>query len=807
MNNYICIHGHFYQPPRENPWLNEVELQESASPYHDWNERITDECYARNSASRILDSQERIIDIINNYARISFNFGPTLLEWMQKNEPVTYQAILDADKESLERFSGHGSALAQVYNHIIMPLASERDKQTQVRWGIYDFKQRFGRHPEGMWLAETAADTPTLEVLAEHGVKFTILSPYQARRYRKIGEKEWHQAEGANINPRRPYLCKLPSGKEIVLFFYDGPVSQAIAFEHLLDRGEDFANRIVSALDSHTKDPQLMHIATDGETYGHHHRFGEMALSYALDHIERENLAKITVYGEYLEKFPPEYEAEIIEESSWSCAHGVERWRSNCGCNTGGNHGWDQEWRGPLRKAFDWLRDKLDPLYEKEMKTLGADPWLARNNYIELIMDRSEANVEQFIQRHTSQDLTRSEKVTFLKLLDMQYHALLMYTSCGWFFDEVTGIETVQDIFYAARAIQLAQSIHGQDFEVKFVQLLEKARSNHPERVNAAVAYKKTVKPTIIDLLRVGAHYAVASLFSEHTRRKTIYSYEAISQQHNMITAGRQKLAVGRAKIRSLVTWEEVVITYGVLHLGDHQLFGGVRRYMSDEDYTQLHHELATAFDKGNVSEVIMLLDKHFESHNYSFWHLFKDDQKKILDQVLEHTMENVENNLQQLYDNNYPLVAAIKTLGMKLPKPLRITVEHIINTKLLRQLESDVPDSQEIKRLLDEASRMKLKLSQSVLKFAAAHRVDTLMQHVRDNQEDQDTMELLIDLLKVIDNSKLNPDFWHAQNIAFRMKEEVYDTYKQHSERGDKEAASWNEKFELLATNLNLKI
>ncbi|WP_162054875.1 DUF3536 domain-containing protein [Pontibacter pamirensis] len=808
MNRYICIHGHFYQPPRENPWLNEVELQESASPYHDWNERINDECYARNSASRILDGNGKIEDIMNNYAHISFNFGPTLLEWMQKKEPETYEAILEADIESRERFSGHGSALAQVYNHIIMPLANARDKQTQVVWGIYDFQKRFGRKPEGMWLAETAADTPTLEVLAERGIKFTILSPYQAKRYRRVGEKEWHSAVGANIDPRRPYLCKLPSGKEIVLFFYDAPVSQGIAFERLLNRGEDLANRLIGALHTKREEPQLMHIATDGETYGHHHRFGEMALSFALEHIEAEELAKITIYGEFLEKFPPQYEAEIIEQTSWSCAHGVERWQSNCGCNTGGNSGWDQQWRGPLRKAFDWLRDQLTPLFEKEIKKLGAAPWAARNDYVQVIMDRSEQNVAAFIQSHTTRELSKMEKVRFLKLLEMQYHTLLMYTSCGWFFDEVTGIETVQDIYYAARAIQLAHSISGQDtdYEKPFLKLLRQAKSNHKDLGNAAEAYLKSVKPTILDLRRVGAHYAVSSLFAEHKKEVELYSYKATSLEYEQMAAGRQNLAVGRANICSMVTWEEEVITFSVLHLGDHQLFGGVREFVSAENYANLTGELRIAFERGNVSEVIMLLDKHFESHSYSFWHLFKDDQKKILDQVLENTMQNVESNFEQLYYNNYPLISAIKTLGMKLPEPLQTTVEYILNTKLLHEFKSETPATQEVKRLLEEAKRMKVKLSYTSLEFALSHRANQLMKYVQEHPNNLRKMQLLIDLLDVLESSKLEGDYWQAQNIAFRMQQTIYKKYLKHSELGDKEAAAWIEKFDVLCSNLNLK-
>lgn len=801
------MHGHFYQPPRENPWLNEVELQESAAPYHDWNERISDECYARNSASRILNGKGGIIDIINNYSYISFNFGPTLLEWMQKKDPETYQAVLEADKESQVRFGGHGSAIAQVYNHIIMPLANERDKQTQVLWGIYDFRKRFNRDPEGMWLAETAADTPTLEVLAEHGIKFTILSPYQAKAYRRIGDKEWHNAEGANINPRRPYLCKLPSGRQIVLFFYDGPVSQGIAFEGLLNRGEDLANRLVGTFDNKTKEPQLMHIATDGETYGHHHRFGEMALSYALNHIEQEGLAKITVYAQYLQEHPPQYEAQIIEQSSWSCYHGVERWRSNCGCNTGGHNDWNQEWRGPLRQAFDWLRDTLAPLYEQEMKKLSADPWATRNNYIQVIMDRSEENVANFIKANASRELSHEEQIRFLKLLEMEYHTLLIYTSCGWFFDEVTGIETVQDIYYAARAVQLANELSGQNFETDFVKLLQEAKSNIADMKDAAYAYNEFVRPTIIDLLRVGAHYAVSSIFEDHSDELDLYSFSASSLEYDYSEAGRQRLAVGQARIKSKITWEEVVITYGVLHLGDHQLFGGVREFMSHEDYEKLRQELKTAFERGNVSEVIMLLDKHFESHSYSFWHLFKDDQKKILDQVLQQTMENVENDFQQLYDNNYPLISAMKTIGAKLPRPLQTTVDHIVNSRLLREFEAETPDAAEISRLLAEVKRMNVKLNYNTLEFALTQRVDLLMKKIQDTPLDLHTATLLIELLEVVGKSKLETDYWQAQNIAFKMQRGIYADMLQKYQQGDKEAAQWCDTMKKLFLNLNLNV
>jgi alpha-amylase/alpha-mannosidase (GH57 family) len=380
---YVCVHGHFYQPPRENPWLETVEMQESAAPYHDWNERITSECYAPNGASRIQNKQNQIIRIVNNYSRMSSNFGPTLLSWLADFAPRTYRMILDADIASMERYSGHGSAIAQVYNHVIMPLASKRDARTQIRWGIADFKHRFGRMPEGMWLAETAVSRSVLDLMAQEGIRFTILAPHQCARVRPLHqnssaddgsshtESHWTETPNASIDPSRPYLVKLDKGRSIAVFFYDGPASRAIAFEGLLNSGEGFGERLIRGFnpDKPADEPQLAHVATDGESYGHHHRHGEMALSYAMHWIEENHHAVLTNYGEFLDRFPPQWEAEVVDNSSWSCVHGVERWRSNCGCN-GGKPGWNQLWRGPLRQALDLLRDRTAPLAEATAKPL-----------------------------------------------------------------------------------------------------------------------------------------------------------------------------------------------------------------------------------------------------------------------------------------------------------------------------------------------------------------------------------------------------------------------------------------------------
>ncbi|MBL7776289.1 MAG: DUF3536 domain-containing protein, partial [Saprospiraceae bacterium] len=429
-NKYICVHGHFYQPPRENAWLETVEQQQSARPFHDWNERINFECYAPNAAARILDKERWIVKIRNNYNRISFNFGPTLLTWMEQNDPEAYALLLKADQRSQERYGSHGSALAQVHSHLILPLANYRDKVTQVYWGVRDFEYRFKRYPEGIWLAETAVDTETLEVLAAHGIQFTVLAPRQAKAVRKLGSASWKPVEADTIDTRRPYCCQLPSGRRISVYFYHGRVAQEVAFNGLLNNGKAFAERLLSILDD-GPEAQLAHIATDGESYGHHHRFGEMALAAALNHIEDNGLATLTNYGQFLELHPPEWEVDIHENSSWSCLHGVERWRDNCGCNTGGNPGWHQRWRKPLRDTLDWLRDQLVPAYEKAARPYLADPWKARNEYIEVMLRRTDNSVREFFEQQARKTLTEQEKTKVLRLLEMQRHAVLMYTSCG----------------------------------------------------------------------------------------------------------------------------------------------------------------------------------------------------------------------------------------------------------------------------------------------------------------------------------------------------------------------------------------
>lgn len=478
---FLTVHGHFYQPPRENPWLEEVEAEEGAAPYHDWNERITAECYTPNG---------------DNLRKISFNFGPTLLSWLKRHAPETYARILEADRLSRSERGGHGNAIAQAYNHVIMPLATRRDKVTQIRWGIEDFRHRFGRDPEGLWLPETAVDRETLDILAESGLRFTILAPWQARRVRQLAGGKWKDVTSGRINPSQAYRFVAAGGQSLALFFYAAPISRAIAFEGALADGETLRARLMAGFSSERT--EFVNVATDGESYGHHRRGGDRALAGALEKIEGGGEAILTNYGALLAVHPPTHEVEIVERTSWSCSHGVERWRGDCGCRVG-HPEWHQRWRAPLRETLDWLRDELDLFYEMRLGKLLTDPWAARDDYIHLLLDRSGASRAEFFRRHQRGPLEAFHEAEALTLLELQRHRLFMFTSCGWFFDDISGHEAVLVLKHAARAMQLARSLGFSGLEEELIRRLAAAPSNISECGDGAQVYRRLVLPVKLD--------------------------------------------------------------------------------------------------------------------------------------------------------------------------------------------------------------------------------------------------------------------------------------------------------------------
>jgi alpha-amylase/alpha-mannosidase (GH57 family) len=811
---YLCVHGHFYQPPRENPWLETVELQESAAPYHDWNERITSECYAPNGASRIVNPQHQITRIVNNYARMSLNFGPTLLSWLEDFAPRTYRMIQDADQVSALRYSNHGSALAQVYNHIIMPLASERDARTQIRWGIADFEHRFGRKPEGMWLAETAVSRSVLDLLAQERIKFTILAPHQSLRVRPIaapGEPPapWSDTPNASVDTTQPYLVNLDEGRSIAVFFYDGPRSRAIAFEGLLNDGETFAKRLLSGFlpDKPASEPQLVHVATDGESYGHHHKHGEMALSYAMHWVEENKLAQLTNYGEYLEKFPPQWEAEVVDNSSWSCSHGVERWRANCGCN-GGKAGCNQLWRAPLRQALDLLRDRTAPLAETVAAPLLKDLWAARDAYIHIILDRSSDNEDRFFAAHATRELTPAERITVFELLELERHAQLMYTSCGWFFDDISGIETVQIIAYAGRVLQLAHKLFGEstaNLEADFLELLALAKSNSPDETNGAEVYHRFVNTAALDLESVGAHYAISSMFRSYPDSGQIFCFDVQRHSYDVMASGRGRFAVGRASLRSRVTEESEDICFAVLHLGDQNLSAAVKRFTSeDEDtWSDFVASARSSIRRANIPELIRDIDGYFDSSLYSLASLFSDEQQRILKSILDQTLSEVENSLIGIYEEHATLLDFLCEANIPTPVALAVTAGFAINAGLRRGLEADTFDSAEIARLLHRADIDHVALDTDLLSYTADKRMKRAMVRLEAAAElaAPQNLTVLNETLAIAEALRTLPmeiNLWQAQNIWNDLLRRSDSTYW---------SREWRDGFRKVGEALNISV
>jgi alpha-amylase/alpha-mannosidase (GH57 family) len=793
MMRYVCVHGHFYQPPRENPSLEAIELQDSAYPYHDWNERITAECYAPNATSRILDSEQRIIRLVNNYSEMSFNFGPTLLSWLQDKAPRVYHALKDADRLSAAKFGGHGSAVAQGYNHMILPLANRRDKETQVKWGIADFKHRFGRQPEGMWLPETAANTETLEVLAANGILYTIMAPRQAKRVRRKGPRTtWKDVTGDRIDPSRAYSVTLPAKKNIAVFFYDGPISQGVAFEGLLNDGKRFADRLMSGFSDARDWPQLSHIATDGESYGHHHHFGEMALTYALQQIQESKVAELTNYGQFLEKHPPNHFVEIVENSSWSCVHGIERWRSNCGCNSGGHGDWNQLWREPLRKALDWLRDIAAPMFEEKAKPLLKNAWAARNDYIRVILDRSDASVDAFFKDHAAKELNTDEKVVALKLLEMQRHAMLMYTSCGWFFDELSGLETVQVIHYAGRVVELAKEFLGDQLEAQFLEQLRAAKSNIKEHGDGAQIYEKWVKPASVDIEKLAGHYAISSLFENYGEKTTIYCYQVDREQYSLEAEGKLRLAIGRARFSSQVTRESARLSFGVLHLGDHNVTGGVRHAYDEELYEQSKARLIDCFSKANTAAVIRILDEEFSEHSYSLSSLFRDEQRKIVGLILNDSLTSASAAYRTIYENQAPLIRFLNGLSIPVPSAFKAAADVAINSQLKQALLKPDFDADNIASFLKEAANSQVALDKTTLEFAIRRRIEEQAQRFADKPDD---LEVVQRLRKDLEVSRIMPfpvTLWEAQNIAYAPLRKAINDRQPAAEKNEPEAVAW---------------
>ncbi len=689
--NPVVVHCHFYQPPRENPWSGALDPEDSARPFHDWNERIHFECYRPNGFARVFDSRGAIERIVNNYAAISFNFGPTLMGWLERSHPETHARIRTADRISLRARHGHGNAIAQAYNHAILPLCNERDRRTQIVWGIAAFRHHFDRRPEAMWLPETACNDATLGALIDAGMRYVILSPHQAARVRPLGGDAWLSVADGTIDPRLPYryFHRDGSGRSLAVFFYDAAAARAIAFESALFSSQTLVDRLEQA-----RGPAgtLVHVATDGESYGHHSRFGERSLAYAIEVEAPSRGFRITNYGEFLELHPPESEVEIKpgpdgEGTAWSCEHGVGRWTRDCGCCTGGREGWNQGWRAPLRAAFDDLRDRAAQVFEEYGGYLFRDPWAARDAYVGLVLDRA-ANRENFLAQLAGCHLHAAEESRALRLLEMQRNAMLMYTSCGWFFADLSGIETVQVMKYAARVVDLMAELGVPAGENRLLEQLAEAKSNLAEMGHGAEVYRRLVAPCRATPGRIAAHIAITGLADEdEDGRFGDFNYRRLHRRERR--HGRLTLAVSRLALESTVSGERRDYGVAALHLGGPDFYCTMHPFRGAAHFRESAHRLWEQLDTASMPALLRLMREEFGPDEFGLDDLLPGGRRAMCEIVYGDLLTDFSAQFAHLLNEFERVAQMLERAGFELPAPVRqfaeLTLGHRLETEVRR--------------------------------------------------------------------------------------------------------------------------
>jgi alpha-amylase/alpha-mannosidase (GH57 family) len=723
----VVLHGHFYQPPRENPWLETIEPQPSAAPFHDWNERIYWECYRPNAFARLVDSEGQILEIVNNFAHLSFNIGPTLMGWLERYDPEVYHRIQQGDRLSRARL-GFGNAIAQNYNHIILPLANERDKITQIHWGIEDFRRHFGRAPEGMWLAETAVDSATLMALVDAGIRFSILAPTQAARCRPIprpdqARPDWFEVSDNTIDPTQPYRCFLPEGRWIDLFFYDGPISRDLSFGGLLHNAEQLGDRLTDLIRPGAT--QVICVAADGETFGHHKPGAEKGLAYAFRRTFPQRGWQMTNFAHYLHHHPPQWEVELKPTTAWSCAHGVDRWQRDCGCGREDNT--QQQWRQPLRESLNGLRDELAAIFERWGSPLFKEVWQARNDYIQLIGEpmtspsaahdpAGASKIAHFLEAHQSRSLQPLEQIDALRLLEMQRQSLLMFTSCGWFFEELSRPEGVQILRYAARAIELAAAVSGRQLETGFLDQLRPARSNVALFSDGAAVYDQLVRPGQVSLNHVAAFAAMRQGLSRHlyseSNRSTalpsqIYACSLHWSEIRWRRIGNLSLMLGQLGVVWNRTQEGQTLNYVVAYLGQNDIQAWLLPTGHAAEWTATQHRLLEESLGGAPTRVILEISRCLPAAELiGLADLLPEERQILLRQLSQATLERLNDVYAQIYRDNTVLISAFHDHGWTAPRELQAAAEITLAqrlTNLLQQFEAQ--DSTDRPTLMAELS------------------------------------------------------------------------------------------------------
>ena len=773
----IIVHGHFYQPPREDPWTREVHREPGAEPFGNWNERIFQECYRANAYARILDEHHRVEAIINNYLHMSFNFGPTLLSWMERHHPITYGRILEADRQSALRRSGHGNAIAQAYNHCILPLCNERDRRTQIRWGLADFRHRFGRQSEGMWLPETACNHDALEALIEEGVKFTILSPYQADKVRGFGQTEWIEVSGGRIDPTLPYAYfhRDGSGRSIDIFFYDGPKSRAIAFEGLLGSSTRFLDHLVDHQDGAGS---MVSVATDGESYGHHFSFGDRCIAHALTVEAQSRGIQVTNYAEHLEHAPPRHEVLIVEGddglgSAWSCAHGVGRWFRDCGCHTGGHDDWNQAWRGPLRQALDLLRDELRTLFEETGQHYFEDPWAARDDYVNVLLEGAPAR-RPFFDRHAKRALSAEDRVAALELLEAQHFGMLMYTSCGWFFSDISGIETQQILKYAGRALDYALQFRPSDLRDRFLGQLAEAQSNHAHEGNGADVFRRHVDSVRLTPRRVVANIAVSSLVDSIGKTGEIGGYTFECSTFTKRPHGRLSLGIGLVDLVDVNTECQHRFAAGAMHLGGVDVYCVVKDQPDDAAFQSTADALLSAFVSQSVPTMLRQLADALGPDEYGLEHLLPETKEQISALIVGDLVRRFSDHYANLYEDNQRALDILQSSGFEVPKELRTAAEFTLSRRfedeIRRQRESADPAAyQRAVEMAEAVVKFGYKIDHSASSRTFEHMISHAVQ-VALGRPGEETFATALSLIDLAHRLHLDVHLGRAQEAVYLL-------------------------------------
>jgi alpha-amylase/alpha-mannosidase (GH57 family) len=691
----VVIHGHFYQPPRENPWTGVIPRQESAHPAHDWNEKITIECYRRNGTSRVISRRNLTADIVNNYAYINFNFGPTLLSWIEAHAPDVYRRILEADRTSRALQDGHGNGIAQVYNHVIMPLASFRDKHTQVVWGLTDFEWRFGRKSESIWLGETAVNLETARVLIDHGIRYVILSPFQALRVRPLDRSgPWTDARGGRIDPRRSYRFFLKDsrrhrveGRSIDVFFYDGGLANDVSFNHLLRSAPELADRIVRAGEGLPPGQGLVNLATDGEVYGHHELYADMCLSYLIREEGPRRGLEFTNYGRYLDHHPPEWEVDLDfgehdEGTAWSCAHGVGRWERDCGCGAGDPPEWNQKWRTPLRRGFDAVRDRLVEVYLEQVSPLLADAWIARDDYVTVLLDPTEERRAAFLDRHARRPLGGEERQKVWRLLESQRHAMLMYTSCGWFFSDICRMEPVQNMAYAARAIELASPWAAPDLEERLLEHLGEAWSNRPEMGTGADIYRRFVRPQCVDARAVAGDLALGAAVLGEEPPESLLRFTVLCRRFERTQEAGPGTPSHRLTLDLVDRATEESHRFEVYCY--HRSLADIRCYVLESDGAGAGVSAVPTEPELSARPGVSRFDLR---------DMVAEDREHILRRAFESMLERQEDSLGELYRESRDLMVTFHGAGVPVSPVLRALAQHVVDG-LVTDLAGDLEEA-----------------------------------------------------------------------------------------------------------------